>query len=552
MKIVDLEWLLLLLKGVFFMSIEQEAQFMWLEVCFRNRRIDALIKFFKTQNIHDENIVDMGCYDFYKEIHAHNLEDKFVNFTFIYKPPIDQNMYGIKDAEDIIKQKQKDGEFVFEVPINKAEMTEERIMSMVAFANHLGLSMYMSVADYIRRKRVSENLYGVSSIILDLDTYNTTHEYDTDKELLQEMQPIFDRIGIEPSLYINSGHGSYIVFSFNNVNLSVPEMQKLYKETVKKLIFQFKDFGADPKCCDITRVFRVPGNINPKTGKKSYIVEHFDRRTTLSELASAVGICKGKTVQEKKKKNKQQNFQMFYKSIIKSKYTKVNMQRDKDFNTFLEMRNYDIEGYRNIFFHLMSINCLFLGMDEQETTTYLNDINNRLVAPYDGLDAVIRYAKSNYETYEEGYDGAIKYKNRTIVDLLCITEEEQKSMKQLIGQEEADRRIAESTQRKIEKKQRDSETKNKQLKDELMELRYKYRLDNSQIAQYHNLDERTVTSMIGKTPKFVTIGRVDTKQKVFLCCLEFMTNAEIAEKLNISTRTVQRMKSQLRDEGRIS
>lgn len=536
------------------MSIEQEAQFFWLETCFQNRsrRIEALINFFKTKSIHDENIVDSCCYDFYKEVHSHNLEDKFVNFTFIYKPPIDENMYGIKDAEDIIEEKRKEGEFVFEVPINKSELTEERIKSMVAFANHLGLSMYMSVADYIRRKRISQNLYGVSSIILDLDTYNTIHEYDTDEELLQEMQPIFDRIGIEPSMFANSGHGRYIVFSLNNVNLYVPEMRKLYKETVKKLIFQFKEFGADPKCCDITRVFRVPGNTNPKTGKQSYIIECFDRKTTLSELASAVGICKGKTVTEKKDKNKQRNFQMFYKPIVKSKYSKVNRQRDEDFNMLLEMRNYDIEGYRNIFFHLMSINCFFLGMNEQETTTYLNDINNRLVAPYDSLDAVIRYAKSNYETYEESYDDAIKYKNRTIVDLLCITEEEQKSMKQLIGQDEADRRIAASAKKRIEKKRRDSETRNKQLKDELLELRYKNRLDNSQIAQCQNIDERTVTKIIGKTPKFVTVGRVDTKQKVFLCCLEPMTNAQIAEKLNISVSTVKRMKSQLRDEGRIS
>lgn len=532
------------------LSIEQEVQFMWLESHFRKRRIEPLIKFFKTENIHDKNIIaDMDCYDFYQEVHAHNLEEKFVNFTFIYKPPIDQNMYGIKDAEDIIKEKQKEGEFVFEVPIYKSDLTEERFASMVAFANHLGLSMYMSVADYIRRKRESRNLYGVSSIILDLDTYNTVHEYDTDEEILQEMQPIFDRIGVEPNLYVNSGHGRYIVFSFNNVNLSVPEMRKLYKETVKKLIFHFREFGADARCSDITRVFRIPGNINPKTGDKAYIAGHFNHRTTLSELASAVGICKGKTVAEKKEKNRCRNFQMFYKPIARSRYTKVNRERDEDFNMFLEMRDYDIEGCRNTFFHLMSVNCFYLGMDEQEVAVYLNDINNQLVSPYDGLDAVIRYAKSNYEIYEEDYDGAVKYKNRTIVDLLGITEEEQKSMKQLIGQEEADKRIEESAKKKLERKRRDAEMKNEQLKERILELRYRKLLDNEQIAECCDMDERTVTKMVGKTPKFVLIGRVDTKQAVFFRCLKYITNAEIAEQLGISVSTVKRMKSQLRSEG---
>ena len=535
-----------------FMTIEQSAQLSLLEHYFKSGNKYCLSNFFRTQNILDDDLLaGEECYTFFQEIHAHNLEGKFVNFTFIYEPPIDQNTYGIKDAEDILKERQKEGRIVFEVPVYKSDLTERHLRSMVAFANHLGMSMYMSVADYIRMKRETGNLYGVSSIILDLDTYNTVYEYDTDDEIWKAMEPVFDRIGVEPNMYINSGHGRYVVFSFNNVNLSVPEMQKLYKETVKKLIFQFKEFGADAKCSDIARVFRIPGNINPKTGEKAYIAEHFERRTTLSELASAVGICKGKTVAEKKEKNRHRNFQMFYKPIARSRYTKVNVQRDEDFNALLEMRNYDIEGCRNMFFHLMSVNCFYLGMSEQETAAYLKDINNQLIAPYDGLDAVIRYAKSNHEAYEEDYDNAIKYKNRTIVELLGITEEEQKSMKQLIGQEEADRRIEESAQKKLLKKRRDTETKNEQLKEKILELRYRKLLDNEQIAGCCDMDKRTVAKMVGKTPKFVLIGRVDTKQNVFLYSLEHMTNAEIAEQLNISVSTVKRMKCQLRSEGRV-
>lgn len=535
-----------------FMTIEQSAQFSLLEHYFKLGNKYRLADFFRTQNILDDDLLaGEECYTFFQEIHAHNLEGKFVNFTFIYEPPIDQNTYGIKDAGDILEERQKEGRIVFEVPVYKSDLTEMHLRSMVAFANRLGMSMYMSVADYLRMKRESGNLYGVSSIILDLDTYNTVYEYDTDDEIWKAMEPVFDRIGVEPNMYINSGHGRYVVFSFNNVNLSVPEMQKLYKETVKKLIFQFKEFGADAKCSDIARVFRIPGNINPKTGEKAYIAEHFERRTTLSELAAAVGICKGKTAAEKKEKNRHRNFQMFYKPIARSRYTKVNVQRDEDFNALLEMRNYDIEGCRNIFFHLMSINCFYLGMSEQETAAYLNDINNQLVAPYDGLDAVIRYAKSNYETYEEDYDNAVKYKNRTIVELLGITEEEQKSMKQLIGQEEADGRIKKSVQKKLVKKRGDTETKNEQLKEKILELRYRKLLDNEQIAGCCDMDKRTVAKMVGKTPKFVLIGRVDTKQNVFLHSLEHMTNAEIAEQLNISVSTVKRMKSQLRSEGRV-
>lgn len=534
-----------------FRTMEQGEQLDLLEYYFKMRNQHFLSEFFKRENLYDDDLLaDEDCYTFFQEIHAHNLNSMLVNFTCIYVPPIDQDTYGMKDAMDILEEKQKEETFVFEVLMPKGNVTERKLRSMVAFANHLGMSIYMSVADYVRMKRVSDNLYGVSSIVLDLDTYHSVYEYDTDEEMLQEMRPVIDRIGIEPNMYINSGHGRYLVFSFNNINLSVLEMRKLYQETVKKLIFQFKEFGADAKCCDITRVFRIPGNINPKTGEKAYIVECFENRITLSELATAVGICKGKTKSEKKKKSRQRKFEMYHLSVGKSRYTKVNMQRDEDFNTLLELRNYDIEGYRNTLFHLMSVNCFFLGMDKDSVKEYLNEVNRSLVAPYDSLDTVIRYAERNYERYEEDYEGTVKYTNRTIVERLDITAEEQKHMKQLIGQDEADRRIEESTQKSIvkqmEKKRKDTEMKKGSLKEEMLALRYHKLLDNKQIGVQVGKNEKTVDRQIGITPKFVLVGRMSREEAVYYHeHWGHKTNAQIAEIMGISISSVHNAKRKL-------
>lgn len=534
-----------------FRTIEQLAQLSLLDEYFKMRNPYLLSEFFKRENIYDDDLLaDEGCYTFFQEIHAHNLKSMLVNFTCIYIPPIDRYVYGAKDAMDILEEKQKEETFVFEILMPKGKVTERKLRSMVAFANHLGMSIYMSVADYVRMKRVSDNLYGVSSIVLDLDTYNSVYEYDTDEEMFKEMRPVIDRIGIAPNMYVNSGHGRYLVFSFNNINLSVPEMRKLYQETAKKLIFQFKEFGADMKCSDITRVFRIPGNTNPKTGEQAYVIENFENRTTLSELAAAVGICKGKTVSEKKNRSRQRKYEMYYGSLGKSRYTKVNMQRDDDFHTLLELRGYDMEGYRNILFHLMSVNCFFLGMDEGSVTNYLNEINRALVSPYDSLDAVIRYAKRNYEGYEEDYEGAVKYTNRRIVELLDITEEEQEHMKQLIGQREADKRMEESEKRYIEKqmekKRKSTETKNVQLKEEMLALRYRKLLDNKQIAAQVGKNERTVDRKIGKTPKFVLVGRMSREEAVYYHVhWGHKTNAEIAEIMGISVSSVHNAKRKL-------
>lgn len=45
----------------------------------------------------------------------------------------------------------------------------------------------------------------------------------------------------------------------------------------------------------------------------------------------------------------------------------------------------------------MSVKCFYPGMDEDSVRDYLNEINRSLILPYDSLDAVIRYAKSDYE-----------------------------------------------------------------------------------------------------------------------------------------------------------
>lgn len=541
------------MEGVFFMQFkeqEQKEQFERLEVCFKNKDYKKLSTMFRTESIKDASVlVKDECYTFFEEIHAHNLESMIVNFTCIYVPPIDKTMYGIKDAKDILEQKQKENTFVLEISMAKCDVTEIRLRTMLTFANYLGMSMYMSVADYKRVKREADNLYGVSSMILDLDTYNSIHECDTDEEMFEAMQPILKRIGVEPNMYINSGHGRYLVFSFNNVNLSVPEMQKLYKETIKKLIFQFKEFGADSKCCDITRIFRLPGNVNPKTGDAAYIIKKFDKRTTLSDLATAIGICKGKDVDEKTQKSKRRTFAMYYKSIFNSKYSKVNQQRDEDFNKLLELRNYGIEGYRNIFFHLMSINCFYLGMDEKEVTIYLKEINKSLVAPYDSLDAIIHYAKNNYELYQEDYDKAIKYTNRNIVKLLDITKEEQKYMLQFIDDGEAGCRREETKQIQHIQRISDTKTRKEEMISNMLSLRYEKLMDNKQISIICGVDERTINKLIGLTPKFVTIGQVDKKHAVYYYYLEHKSNQQIASILNISCRMVRKYKNQLRDEG---
>jgi len=98
-----------------------------------------------------------------------------------------------------------------------------------------------------------------------------------------------------------------------------------------------------------------------------------------------------------------------------------------------------------------------------------------------------------------------------------------------------------------EKKRQATKEQNKQLVETLLGLRYCKLLNNKQLAEQCKVDERTVTKLLGTTPKFVTVGRVDIKQAVYICYLKHMSNIQTAEQLNISVSTIKRKKATVKN-----
>ena len=483
-------------------------------------------------------------YSFIEQIHKARLSSQYISFTFIYCPWQDYTIYGYKDIIDILELQDP---FVFEVAIHKKDFNEQRLISMIIFSNHLKMNMYTSMSDYKGVRRNSSNLYGSRMINIDLDVYNTIYENYEDDELLMEMQPYFDKVGIQPSVYINSGHGKYISFILDsNINLKLSSMKDLYQNVCKKMIDLLSPFGADKKCSDPTHVFRVPGSLNMKTNEQAYIVFLDESKTTnISMLAERLGIPKVK--KEKKTLKKSKKKYTTSKTMAKSKYSKVNEQRHEDLLQYLEMRNYDIEGHRDLFFHIMSVNCFYMGMPEEEVYSIIDDLNNQLKNPLSTIKPIVKYAKENFNKYLEDETKAVKYTNKDIVALLDITPGEQKEMFQFIEQNELEIRRQESiSQYNIgvkEKLKTITKEKKEKLIEEMNAYRLKYLATNKQIAQYFVIDERTVTNLIGKEPKYVTIGLM-TKEKLVLYYsnLHYSIN-QISTILGISERMIRKYRN---------
>ena len=524
-------------------------QFKRLEKIFESKNQKEMCNFFSTELVDTDapeyiEIKKYEPYSFIEQIHKARLSSQYISFTYIYCPWQDYTIYGYKDIIDILELQDP---FVFEVAIHKKDFNEQRLISMIIFSNHLKMNMYTSMSDYKGVRRNSSNLYGSRMINIDLDVYNTIYENYEDDELLMEMQPYFDKVGIQPSVYINSGHGKYISFILDsNINLKLSSMKDLYQNVCKKMIDLLSPFGADKKCSDPTHVFRVPGSLNMKTNEQAYIVFLDESKTTnISMLAERLGIPKVK--KEKKTLKKSKKKYTTSKTMAKSKYSKVNEQRHEDLLQYLEMRNYDIEGHRDLFFHIMSVNCFYMGMPEEEVYSIIDDLNNQLKNPLSTIKPIVKYAKENFNKYLEDETKAVKYTNKDIVALLDITPGEQKEMFQFIEQNELEIRRQESiSQYNIgvkEKLKTITKEKKEKLIEEMNAYRLKYLATNKQIAQYFVIDERTVTNLIGKEPKYVTIGLM-TKEKLVLYYsnLHYSIN-QISTILGISERMIRKYRN---------
>ena len=491
-----------------------------------------------------KEIIEYEPYKFIEQIHKARLSSQYISFTFIYCPWQDYTIYGYEDIIDILELQDP---FVFETAIHKKDFNEQRLISMILFSNHLKMNMYTSMSDYKGVRRNSSNLYGSRMINIDLDVYNTIYENYEDDELLIEMQPYFDKVGIQPSVYINSGNGKYISFILDsNINLKLSSMKDLYQNVCKKMIDLLSPFGADKKCSDPTHVFRVPGSVNMKTNEQAYIVFLDESKTTnISMLAERLGIPKVK--KEKKTLKKSKKKYTTSKTMAKSKYSKVNEQRHEDLLDLIEMRNYDIEGHRDLFFHIMSVNCFYMGMPEEEVYAVIDDLNNQLKNPLSTIKPIVKYAKENFDKYLEDETKAVKYTNKDIVALLDITPSEQKEMQQFIDEKEAQDRRRESKKpfndEFKEMSKQSNKEKKKKIVEEMTAYRLKYLAINKQIAQHFYLDERTVTKLIGKEPKYVTVGLM-TKEKLVLYYsnLHYSIN-QISEMLGISEISVKKYRS---------
>lgn len=285
--------------------------------------------------------------------------------------------------------------------------------------------VYISMSTFYKPMRRIETIKEIGNLFLDLDTYNT--KFTKTQILMNLEENYFNRLIPIPNLIIDSGRGLTLVWSIEKVPyMALP----LWKSIQEYLYSQLKEFGADRKALDATRVLRVAGSINSKSGTRVTILEKYEYKYTLREIQREFLP----DLDENKSKKKGRPKKVVYVHRERSLY----QGRILDLVKLCELRNYDVKGQREIILFLYRYYLCYFYEDEQKALEDVLELNKEFIQPLSEKE-VIR-ATGSAEKVFKAKDKQYKYKNETLIEILEISEYEQTHMNIIIGKEEYKRR----------------------------------------------------------------------------------------------------------------
>ena len=341
--------------------------------------------------------------------------------------------------------------------------------------------VYISMSTFYKPMRRIENIKELTCNFIDLDTYNT--KFTKTQILMNLEENYFNRSIPRPSLIIDSGRGLTLGWTIERVPyMALP----LWKAIQEYLYSKLKEFGADRKALDATRVLRVPGSINSKSGTRVKILEKYNYVYTLREIQREFLP----DLDENRPKKKGRPKKIVYVHRERSLY----QGRILDLVKLCELRNYDVKGHRETILFLYRYYLCYFYEDEKKALEDVLELNKEFIQPLSEKEVIS--ATGSAEKVFKAKDKQYKYKNETLIELLEISEYEQTHMKIIIDKEEYKRRNNEYNKKKYKEKLKELGKMTKQ--EELNVLRQKIKvlrekgLKNSDIASKLNIPLKTL------------------------------------------------------------
>lgn len=341
------------------------------------------------------------------------------------------------------------------------------------------------------------NVRVLKNIFLDLDLKDTDYSIsDAHIEILQLVQ---QGLIPYPSMVVCSGRGLHLYWSIGSYK-ATQGLISYYTKITKSIADRLKHLGVDKsKLEEYNGLLRVPGTINGKNGSRCYLIESNNLTYNLKEL-------KEKYFKDdyrfRPKPPMERNFELIEgtKEVIEPVEIRPKLEVAKTFNTLhkgrlhdieklLALRNYSTSNRGNILFVLAYYKCLTDG-DSLDVLEYIENINRKLDNPK-SHKKVLELCKSAEKYFLD--DAKLKYSSEKLIEILDITEEEQKKLKKIISKDIKLDRF--NTTRKEKRRNADGLTKREQEKKDtrqsIQSLKSKG-LTQKQVAQQLAIGTATV------------------------------------------------------------
>lgn len=371
----------------------------------------------------------------------------------------------------------------------------------------MGEDVYYSQNSFFKPQRRIDNIRQLRSLYVDLDVYNLG--LSPEWVLAKLEYEFFGQVIPEPNMVIFSGRGLVLIWNIE----PIPYMaMPLWRAVENYLTEQLKDVGADSKATDPARIFRLAGTVNSKNKAVVRAEYRHTYRYDIHDLQfDYLPELSPKKLAAKKKGRKTKIVRMF------NTYT-LHLSRARDIAKLVELRQGDVEGYREtICFLYRYFICCFTDDPDRALDDTL-DLNSEFIHPLPRREVINATkcaqkaweAKSNAKANElakaMGYPGAgYNLKSSKIIEWLDISPEEQKEMSSIIGSGE--------------KRRRNLRLKEQQRRDQGMRPMEEYNQDRKQKV-LSNAEQ--LKRLMTENPSW--------------------TNAQLADAMNTTVRSVQRWK----------
>ena len=309
-------------------------------------------------------------------------------------------------------------------------------------------NVYITLNTFYKTYRRIECIKELNALFIDLDIYKTG--FTKEQILINLNENYFKQSMPIPNFIIDSGRGLYLIWLIKKVPSMALPLWKAVEEYFYKTL---KEFGADRQALDATRILRVPGSFNSKTHTEVKIIDNYDYLYDLREIQSEYMPELSEKAPVRRGRPKKVKYIFRERSLY---YARI-----MDIIKLCELREYDLKGHRELILFLYRYYSCYFTEDIEKALYDTLELNSMFKQPL--AEKEVTRATKSAETVFKKENKDYKYKNETLINLLEISDEEQREMITIIDDEEYKRR-----KRLRNKKLYNSEKAKEKYKDKLI------------------------------------------------------------------------------------